>query len=86
MEDSECEREEVDGGCEWVECAARERTTSPLQMGQVRRRVVSQGVLRRHVSEKIEGIGKRDGLHALGVELVAARETHNAALAVDVFF
>ena len=55
-------------------------------MGQVRRRVVSQGVLRRHVSEKIEGIGKRDGLHALGVELVAARETHNAALAVDVFF
>lgn len=25
---------------------ASERTTSPLQMGQVRRRVVSQGVLR----------------------------------------
>ena len=25
--------------------AARERTTSPLQIGQVRRRVVSQGVL-----------------------------------------
>lgn len=35
---------------------ARERTTSPLQMGHVRRRVVSQGVLRRCGQRvKIEG-------------------------------
>lgn len=32
---------------------ARERTTSPLQMGQVRRRVTSQGVLLRENVSRI---------------------------------
>jgi len=73
-------------GWEWVECAASERTTSPLQMGQVRRRVVSQGVLRKFISDWIEKAGNGDNLHALGVELMAAWETHDSALAVDVFF
>lgn len=37
------------------------------------------------VSGRIKKAGKGDSLHALGVELVAAGETHDPALAVDVF-
>ena len=36
------------GAAVWV----RDRTTSPLQMGQVRRRVVSQGVLLRRLASR----------------------------------
>jgi len=57
---------------------ARERTMSFLQMGQVRRRVVSQGVLLNVVRILIDmcvmgGIWEGGNLHARLVELVAAR-------------
>lgn len=65
---------------------ARERTTSPLQMGHVRRRVVSQGVLQSQLVSIRRGqnTGVRN-LHALRVEFVTTRETHHPAHAVDVF-
>jgi hypothetical protein len=76
---------------EAAEPRARERTTSPLQIGQVRRRVVSQGVLENGWVSRAGGNGK-EGMaggcdsHALGVKFVTAGETHDSADAIDVFF
>lgn len=63
----------------------RERTTSPLHMGQVRRRVVSQGVLQDiYVSTGTlhsTGIGYS---HAVSMEFMPTGQTHNPALTVDI--
>ena len=49
-----------------------ERTTSPLQMGQVRRRVVSQGVLGYVVSIARQVGHRTQNLHEFCVELMSA--------------
>lgn len=66
-----------------------ERTMSDLQIGQVRRRVVSQGVLRSNVSIhvfKYPVVRMGRNSHASLVELVPARQAHNPRDAVDIFF
>lgn len=61
-----------------------ERTTSPLQMGHVRRRVVSQGVLERLIS--IKALTKSEGKHshALRMELVTTGEAHDPTLSIYI--
>jgi hypothetical protein len=61
----------------------RERTTSPLQMGHVRRRVTSQGVLLTS-DWKCRKLGG-GYLHAIRMELVTTREAHDLTYSVDVF-
>ena len=63
---------------------ASDRTTSPLQIGHVRRRVVSHGVLG-FVSCNSGVVRVDKNLHAVDVELVAAGQTHNPAYAIDIF-
>lgn len=66
---------------------ARDRTTSPLQIGQVRRLVVSHGVLRKRcVSMISDGMSDQQwrNLHALCMELVAAWQTHDSTDTVDI--
>jgi hypothetical protein len=68
---------------------ARERTMSFLQMGQVRRRVVSHGVLDVCVSLAINSAFKRVeryNLHARFMELVATGQAHNTADTIDILF
>jgi hypothetical protein len=68
---------------------ARERTMSFLQIGQVRRRVVSHGVLVINISLAFNNAFERTGwknLHARFVELVAAGQAHNTADAIDILF
>jgi hypothetical protein len=69
---------------------ARERTMSFLQIGQVRRRVVSHGVLSRYVSIEVCCQGLRMGewrnLHARFMELMTTRQAHHTTDAIDILF
>lgn len=77
-------------GANWLEDLpaglARERTTSPLHIGHVRRRVVSQGVLRSKRSDQIHRESWGSCLHALRVEFMTTRQSHNLALPINILF
>lgn len=62
-----------------------ERTTSPLQMGHVRRRVVNHGVLFMPVSLEFCRKRREENSHAVGVEFMAARKPHYPTHAIDIF-
>jgi hypothetical protein len=61
-----------------------------LQIGQVRRRVVSHGVLEERLvlwlSAQVQEIERRENLHAGFVELVATGQAHHAADTIDILF
>lgn len=69
--------------------SVRERTTSPLQIGHVRRRLVSHGVLIQDKKVSIESkflLSSPSGidLHALHMIFVTAWETHYFALTIHI--
>lgn len=63
-----------------------ERTTSPLQIGQVRRRVVSHGVLERKLAKCYldNHMIVSCHLHAIHMELMATWQAHDPTFAIDV--
>ena len=72
------------GACDVDGCAI-DLTTSPLQMGHVLRRVVSQGVLHR-ISTYTRQYIMRLHLHALCVEFMPAWQAHDTTMSINVFF
>jgi hypothetical protein len=52
-------------------------------MGQVRRRVVNQGVLVKGLA--LLGVDRPYNLHALRMEFMATRQAHDPALTIDIF-